>query len=205
MNENRKIYIQKALDSFASGGFLLVHDADREDEGDVFLLSEHATPQKVNQMLHLCRGVFCVALEHSLFNDLVITLMSKSNNSAFGTNFGVNIDAIDVKTNNGTGVTAAERAQTLQKTTKTGAKPSDFVFPGHVATLQAQNPHHRFGHTEAAVELARIVGAKPSVAISEVLNAEGGKASWGMLQEISKQKEIPLLEIEEIKALVLGK
>lgn len=203
MNQKRKEYIQKALAHFAAGGFLIVHDAEREEEGDIFLLSEYATAQKVNEMLHMCRGLFCVALGHQRFLDLGITLMCPENNSAFHTNFGQNIDAIEVKIKSGTGVTAAERALTLQKTAKEVVNPQDVIMPGHIATLQAQDPQKRFGHTEAAVELAKYVSKKDSVAISEILNDKGGKANLAELQAMSDEKGIPLLEIEEIRDLIL--
>ena len=162
------------LSAFKKGEFVMVYDHEREDEGDLFLLAEFVTPEKINFLLKEARGLVCVACEPTILAALEIGLITENNTNPHGTNFCVPIDLAENIT---TGVSAFDRAKTIKKLTDLTAQPKDFVRPGHTFPLRAENPAKRFGHTEAAVELAKFLGVMGVVVICEILNEHGDKAN----------------------------
>ncbi len=183
------------------GEFIIVHDPHREAEGDFFLLAEHATSAKINYLMTHARGMICVALSGELCDQMELPMMVPvdENTSEHGTNFCVLVDA---KKDTTTGVSAFDRAQTILQLADKRAKRSDFVMPGHTAPLRAMVPDKRFGHTEAAVELAKSAGARPAVVICEIMNTAGYKASRSEQEALAAELNCLLLDIGTLKKLL---
>lgn len=193
--------MKEFLEHFKEGHFVMVYDHEREDEGDLFLLADFVTPEKINFLLKECRGMICVASDKALLDQLEINLITENNTNPHGTNFCVPVDlAQDITT----GVSAFDRAKTIKAIVTPATQPDDFVRPGHTFPLQAQNPLQRFGHTEAAVELAKKVQALPTVVICEMLNDEGGKATRAQVDAFCAKHGILTSSLLDVKAYVLG-
>lgn len=188
------------LESFGKGNFVMVYDHEREDEGDLFLLADFVTPEKINFLLHQARGMICVASDKALLDRLEIGLITENNTNPHGTNFCIPVDLLEGVT---TGVSAFDRAKTIIKLVDPATQSTDFVRPGHTFPLQAQDPLQRFGHTEAAVELAKKIGAKPAVVICEMLNDEGGKATRAQVDTFCAEHDILTTSLSEVKTQVL--
>jgi len=187
---------QKILNDFSLGKFIIVFDKKREIEGDFFCLAENITAQKINFLLKYAKGLICTACDEKILDKLEIPLMVKNNKNPHGTNFCVSIDA---KKNITTGISAADRAETIRLLTQKKTTKENFIIPGHTFPLKAQNDYKkRFGHTEASVYLAKKCNKIPVVVICEILNEEGEKASQKELLEISKKNNIPIIELQEI-------
>src|SRR4249919_3695849 len=168
--------IEEALDEIRAGRMVVVcDDEDRENEGDLTLAAQFATPEAINFMAKEGRGLICLALPPSRCDDLGLDLMAAKNESPFETAFTVTIEARDGVT---TGISAADRARTIQVAVDPGASPRDLVQPGHVFPLKAKagGVLERTGQTEAAVDLARLAGLNPAGVICEVMNEDGTMA-----------------------------
>ena len=154
---------------------ILMDDADRENEGDLILAGECVTPEAINFMARYGRGLICLTLTEARCRQLNLPLMVADNNDKNTTNFTVSIEAASGVT---TGISAADRAITVQAAVKSDARPSDIVMPGHIFPLRAQpgGVLTRAGHTEAGCDLARLAGLEPSAVIVEILNEDGTKA-----------------------------
>ncbi len=179
----------------------MVYDHKREDEGDLFLLAEFVTPEKINFLLKECRGMICVASNKVLLDRLDINLITENNTNPHGTNFCVPVDLAYSIT---TGVSAFDRSKTIKALINSSTQSDDFVRPGHTFPLQAQNPLDRFGHTEAAVELAKCVDAKLAVVICEMLNDEGGKATRAEVDAFCAKHDILTMSLLEVQEYVLS-
>lgn len=190
--------LSEVQDAFTDGRFVIVHDPLREEEGDFFLLAKHATPEKINFLLQRARGMICVACDQSILKRLDIPFMvpPDANSSEHGTNFGLLVDAKEGIT---TGVSAADRCTTIQKLATPETTADDFIRPGHTAPLHAMHPSKRWGHTEAAVQLAKSVNEYPVVVICEVLNERGEKASTQELIAMSEEWDMPMTTLEELR------
>jgi 3,4-dihydroxy 2-butanone 4-phosphate synthase/GTP cyclohydrolase II len=154
---------------------ILVDDEDRENEGDLVLAADHVTPEAINFMARHARGLVCLTLTRERCERLQLPPMTAKNGAQHGTAFTVSIEAASGVT---TGISAADRARTVQAAVRREAKPSDLVQPGHIFPLQAQDGGvlMRAGHTEAGCDLAAMAGLTPAAVICEVMNDDGTMA-----------------------------
>ncbi|MGZ8648672.1 MAG: 3,4-dihydroxy-2-butanone-4-phosphate synthase, partial [Solirubrobacteraceae bacterium] len=162
--------IEDAIEDIRAGRMIVVcDDEDRENEGDLTLAAQFATPEAINFMAKEGRGLICLALTPARCDELGLDLMAAKNESPFETAFTVSIEARDGVT---TGISAADRARTIQVAIDPAAAPRDLVQPGHIFPLKAKpgGVLERTGQTEAAVDLARLAGLTPAGVICEVMN-----------------------------------
>src|SRR6476620_11514856 len=162
--------IEDAIDAIRSGEIIIVvDDEDRENEGDLTLAAEKATPEKINFMAKHGRGIICLPMTGERLDELEIPLMVNQNTARLGTAFCVPIDA---KHSTSTGISASDRANTVRAAIDPKTKPIDLARPGHMFPLRAQpgGVLERAGQTEAAVDLARIAGLYPAGVICEIMN-----------------------------------
>ena len=155
--------------------FIMIDDEDRENEGDLIIPAEHATPEAINFMARYGRGLICLALDRHRVETLGLPLVSRQNSSRHGTAFTVSIEARDGVT---TGISAADRSHTIQVAIDPESNARDIVTPGHVFPLAARDGGVlvRTGHTEAAVDISRLAGLNPSAVICEIMNDDGSMA-----------------------------
>jgi 3,4-dihydroxy 2-butanone 4-phosphate synthase/GTP cyclohydrolase II len=187
--------LQKALDAYKNGDLIIVtDDADRENEGDLMLLAERATPEKVAFMVRHTTGILCVALTQERARTLRLPLMVEENQDSKKTAFTV---SVDYKVGLTTGVSATERANTVRALADTAVSHSDFIRPGHIFPLIADigGLKARAGHTEAGV-------AQPVCLLSEIVNDDGSMARGESLAAFAQQHSIPMISVEELKGLV---
>ncbi len=168
--------IEEAIEDFRQGKMVVICDAeDRENEGDLAIASQFVTPEVINFMAKEARGLICLAMTGSRCDELGLELMAAKNESAFETAFTVSIEAREGVT---TGISAHDRAHTIQIAVDTSSKPEDLVQPGHVFPLKARSGGvlERAGQTEASVDLARLAGLIPSGVICEIMKDDGTMA-----------------------------
>lgn len=168
--------IEEAIEDIRDGKMVVVVDAeDRENEGDLTLAAQFATPEAINFMAKEARGLICLALDPKRCDELGLDLMAAKNESPFQTAFTVSVEAREGVT---TGISAHDRARTIQVAIDPRSKPADLVQPGHVFPLKAKDGGvlERAGQTEAAVDLARLAGLTPAGVICEVMNDDGTMA-----------------------------
>ena len=192
--------IEAALDDFRQGKFVIVvDDEDRENEGDFITAAEMITPEKVNFMLRNGRGVLCAPITISRAEELELDHQVADNTSMLGTPFTVTVDLLDGCT---TGVSTHDRAATIRALADPNRKPADFGRPGHINPLYAQDKGvlRRAGHTEAAVDLARLSGLQPAAALIEILNEDGTMARMPQLQEVAKEHGLKIISIRDLIA-----
>ncbi len=194
--------IEEAIGDIREGRIVvLVDDEDRENEGDFILAAEKVTPEAINFMTKYARGLVCLALTPEKVESLGLPMMvpSNQNGSVFGTAFTVSIEAREGVT---TGISAFDRAHTIQTAIQEDARPSDLVTPGHVFPLRAQpgGVLRRAGHTEGTVDLARLAGLAPAGVLCEVLNEDGSMARLPHLREIAEKNNLSLLTIKDLIA-----
>lgn len=204
MNEIKLNTIEEAVLDIRDGKFVIVvDDADRENEGDFIAAAEKITPEMVNFMATEGRGLICVAITEERSKALDLPMMVGSNTSLHETPFTVSVDAIgdDVTT----GISAKDRAITIQKLADIKTKPSDLGRPGHIFPLKAQNKGviRRAGHTEAAVDLARLAGLTPAGVLVEIMNQDGTMARLPQLKEIAARFDIKIVSIADLIAYIL--
>jgi 3,4-dihydroxy 2-butanone 4-phosphate synthase/GTP cyclohydrolase II len=192
--------IEAALDDFRQGKFVIVvDDEDRENEGDFITAAEMITPEKVNFMLRNGRGVLCAPITMNRAKELELDHQVEDNTSMLGTPFTVTVDLLEGCT---TGVSTHDRAATIRALADPTRKPSDFGRPGHINPLYAQDKGvlRRAGHTEAAVDLARLSGLRPAAALIEILNEDGTMARMPQLQEVAKEHGLKIISIRDLIA-----
>lgn len=192
--------IEEALKAFADGEFVIVvDDEDRENEGDFIIAAEKITPEKVNFMVKNGRGVLCAPITMERCEELELDRMVGNNTSILGTPFTVTIDKLEGCT---TGVSAHDRAETIKALADPNSKPSTFGRPGHINPLYAQNKGvlRRAGHTEAAVDLARLAGLYPAAALIEIMNEDGTMARLPQLIEVAKEFNLKIISIKDLIA-----
>jgi 3,4-dihydroxy 2-butanone 4-phosphate synthase/GTP cyclohydrolase II len=190
--------VERALEAIRSGKMvILVDDEDRENEGDLVLAAQFATPDAINFMATHGRGLICLAMENQLIDRLELPMMTEQNQAPFGTAFTVSIEARSGVT---TGISAHDRAHTIQTAIRDGAKRQDIVVPGHVFPLRAREGGVlvRAGQTEGSVDLARLAGLKPAAVICEILKDDGTMARMPDLTEFSRKFDIPIVSIAEL-------
>jgi len=198
MEDFRFSTIEDAISDFKEGKFVIVvDDEDRENEGDFITSAELITPEKVNFMLTEGRGVLCAPITISRCEELGLTHQVENNTSMLGTPFTVTVDKLEGCT---TGVSAHDRAATIRALADPSTKPDDFGQPGHINPLYAQDKGvlRRAGHTEAAIDLARLSGMNPAAALIEILNPDGTMARMPQLIEKAKQFGMCLIQIKDL-------
>jgi len=194
--------LQNALDAYKNGDLIIVtDDADRENEGDLMILAEKATAEKVAFMVRHTTGILCVAMTQERARTLHLPLMVEENQDSKKTAFTV---SVDYKPGITTGVSAQERSNTVRALADLSAVAADFIRPGHVFPLIADNGGlaARGGHTEAGVALSQIVGAQPLSLLSEIVNDDGSMARGQSLIAFATEHQIPVVSVDEIKAYV---
>jgi 3,4-dihydroxy 2-butanone 4-phosphate synthase / GTP cyclohydrolase II len=189
--------IDSAVEAIRRGKVVIVVDAeDRENEGDFVAAAEKVGPEIVNFMITHGRGQLCMPLLPEVCERLKIPLMVESNTAPLGTSFTVPVDHRTAKT----GITAQERAKTIRSILDPTSKPTDFVRPGHLFPLVAKEGGvlRRAGHTEAAVDLARMAGLAPAGVLCEILDEVGNRANRKLLFELARQHDLEIISIEEL-------
>lgn len=190
--------IEDAIEAFRNGEFVIVvDDEDRENEGDLIIAAEKVTPDHVNFMLTNARGELCAPLSISRCEQLGLTHQVDNNTSMLGTPFTITVDKLDGCT---TGVSVHDRAATIRALADPNARPEDFGRPGHVHPLYAQDAGvlRRAGHTEAAIDLARLAGLQPAASLIEILNPDGTMARLPQLREKADQWGLRLISIKDL-------
>ena len=191
--------IEEALADFREGKFVIVvDDEDRENEGDFIIAAEKITPDKVNFMLQHGRGVLCCPITEQRCAELDLMHQVTNNTSMLGTPFTVTVDKLEGCT---TGVSAADRAATIQALADPNSKPETFGRPGHINPLYAKagGVLQRAGHTEAGVDLARLAGLHPAAALIEIMNEDGTMARMPQLQEVAKEFNLKIITIKDLE------
>jgi len=176
---------------------VVVDDEDRENEGDLLMAAEHVTPEAINFMARYGRGLICLTLTETRCRELNLPLMVSNNGTKHGTNFTVSIEAAEGVS---TGISAADRARTVQAAVAANAKAADIVQPGHIFPLMAQSGGVlvRAGHTEAGCDLAAMAGAMPAAVICEVLKDDGTMARLPDLVEFAKEHNLKIGTIADL-------
>jgi 3,4-dihydroxy 2-butanone 4-phosphate synthase/GTP cyclohydrolase II len=193
---------EAALAAYRNGDLIIVtDDADRENEGDLMILAEKATPEKVAFMVRHTTGILCVAMTQERARTLHLPLMVEENQDSKKTAFTV---SVDYKPGITTGVSAQERSNTVRALADLSVSASDFIRPGHVFPLIADNGGlaARGGHTEAGVALSQLVGAAPLCLLSEIVNDDGSMARGQSLAAFATEHSIPVISVGELKAYV---
>ena len=190
--------IESALEAIREGQMVIVvDDEDRENEGDLTIAAEKVTPEAINFMATHGRGLICMPMTGERLDQLEIPLVVDRNTTRFGTAFGVPVEA---KKNVSTGISASDRAATVQVAIDPKAKPSDLARPGHMFPLRARDGGVlvRAGQTEAAVDLARIAGLYPAGVICEIMNPDGSMARVPELAKFAKKYRLPMITIADL-------
>ena len=192
--------IEDVLEDFKQGKFVIVvDDEDRENEGDFITAAELITPEKINFMLREGRGVLCAPITISRAKELGLDRQVADNTSILGTPFTVTVDKLEGCT---TGVSAHDRAMTVLALADPTSSSTTFGRPGHINPLYAQDNGvlARAGHTEAAVDLARLSGLQPAAALIEILNEDGTMARMPQLVEVAKKFGLKMIAIKDLIA-----
>lgn len=196
--------IEEALQEFQKGNFVIVvDDEDRENEGDFIVAAEKITPEKVNFMIRNGRGELCAPISEDRCAELELQMQVANNTSLHETPFTITVDLIG----NGctTGVSMYDRAMTIRALANPDTKPSDLARPGHIHPLRARNRGvlRRAGHTEAAVDLARLSGLYPAAALIEIINEDGTMARLPQLLQIAAKFNLKIISIKDLIAFRL--
>lgn len=190
--------IEEAIEDFRQGKFVIVvDDEDRENEGDLIIAAEKITPEQVNFMLQHARGVLCAPLTMKRCKELGLGFQVEENTSMLGTPFTVTVDKLEGCT---TGVSAHDRAATLNALADPKSTPETFGRPGHINPLYAQDRGvlERAGHTEAAVDLARLAGLEPAGVLMEIMNEDGTMARLPQLRKLADEWGMKLISIRDL-------
>lgn len=176
---------------------ILVDDEGRENEGDLVVAAEHVTAETINFMARFGRGLICLPMEEALINKLGLPMMTKDNGSPFGTAFTVSIEAASGVT---TGISAQDRARTVQVAIDPNSTPQDIISPGHIFPLKARDKGvlERKGQTEGSVDLMRLAGLTPAAVICEIINEDGTMSRRSDLINFAKQHDILLIAIHDL-------
>ncbi len=191
--------IEEAIEDIKSGKMIVVvDDEDRENEGDIIMAAEKATPDAINFMVKYARGLVCLPMTEDRLKQLDLGQMVTYNTDSNQTAFTVSIDASETTT----GISAYERAETIQKSIDPSAKPEDFKRPGHIFPLAAREGGvlRRAGHTEAAVDFSRLAGLQPAGVICEILNEDGTMARTPELMDYVKEHDLKIVTIADLIA-----
>src|ERR1043166_7067223 len=190
--------IEEAIAEIRRGGMvILMDDKNREDEGDLCMAAEKATPEAINFMARYGRGLICLTLTEERVRHLDLHMMVSENTSPFGTAFTVSIDGVKNVT---TGISASDRANTIIAAVADAAVPEDLVTPGHIFPLRARNGGVlvRAGQTEGSVDLARLAGLKPAGVICEIMKDDGTMARQPDLMRFAKKHRLKVVTIADL-------
>jgi 3,4-dihydroxy 2-butanone 4-phosphate synthase/GTP cyclohydrolase II len=178
---------------------ILVDDEDRENEGDLCMAAEAVTPEAINFMARFGRGLICLTLDRAQVKKLNLPMMVEKNKSPYETGFTVSIEA---RTGVTTGISAADRARTIQVAASPAAKPEDLVSPGHIFPLRARRGGvlERTGQTEGSVDLARLAGMTPAGVICEIMKDDGTMARMPDLEEFAAEHDLKIATIADLVA-----
>ncbi len=198
MEENKALdSIEEAIyDLMLGKPILVVDDEDRENEGDLIVLADKATPEVINFMIREARGLVCVPITEERARELQLDLMVHHNTDYHGTAFTISVDHTDTTT----GISAFERARTVKGLIDPSSRPQNFRRPGHIFPLIAKKGGvlRRAGHTEAAIDLARMCGSYPAAVICEVVKEDGTMARLPDLQIFAQQHQLKLISIQDL-------
>lgn len=177
---------------------IVVDDEQRENEGDFICAAEHTTPETINFMITQGRGLVCASLTEQRCQELELEMMVGKNTSSFATPFTVSVDLIGHGCT--TGISAADRAKTIQALVNPLTQPSDLGRPGHIFPLKAKNGGvlRRSGHTEAAIDFPRLAGLKPAGVLVEVMNPDGTMARLPDLRKVADELDLKLVSIQDL-------
>ena len=190
--------VEAAAATLAAGGMIVLTDhAARENEGDLVIAAEHATPAAVNFMVTHGRGMVCVPLTAARAAALDLPPMAPDNSALHGTAFTVSVDYRHGTT---TGISAADRSATIVALADPAATAQEFARPGHIFPIIGDpgGVHARPGHTEAAIELMRLAGCRPVAVICEIMAADGSMAGDAELAELARTHRLPVVSVEEV-------
>lgn len=195
---NFKNTVEHAINVLKAGGMIiLVDDEHRENEGDLVMAAEFVTPDAINFMAKYGRGLICLPLTEEKIQQLQLPMMTSHNRSPYQTAFTVSIEAA-----NGvqTGISAADRAHTIQMAISDKATPADIITPGHIFPLKSRNLGvlERRGQTEGSIDLMKIAGLKPASVICEIMNDDGTMSRRNQLQAFAKAHNLPIVSIQDI-------
>ena len=192
--------VAEVIEDIREGKFIIiVDDEDRENEGDLAMAAEKVTTEAINFMARHARGLICLPIIGKRLDELKIPLMVQNNTSRYSTAFTVSIEA---KHKVSTGISAADRAETIKAVVDPSTKPEDIVQPGHMFPLRAREGGvlTRAGHTEAIVDLARLAGLYPAGVICEILNEDGSMARLPQLEVMAEQFGIKIMTVADLIA-----
>jgi len=192
--------IEDAVEDIRQGKLIVVvDDEDRENEGDFIAAASKATPEMINFILKHGRGLLCAPITRERAEELQLPPMVERNTEKHGTAFTV---SVDYKHGTATGISAFDRARTIQALVDPSTRPDDLARPGHIFPLVAKRGGvlRRAGHTEAAVDLARLAGLKPAGLLCEIMDADGSMARLPRLQEIAKELSLKIITIKDLIA-----
>lgn len=193
--------IQDAIKDIQAGKVVVVvDDENRENEGDFIAAAECVTPEMINFMATHGRGLICAPLTEDRCNELALNMMVQNNTVLHHTQFTVSVDLIGQGCT--TGISVSDRSKTIKSLVSPNTKPSDLGRPGHIFPLKAKNGGvlRRTGHTEAAVDLARLAGLQPAGILVEILNEDGTMARLPQLVEVAKRFNLKIISIEDLVA-----
>jgi 3,4-dihydroxy 2-butanone 4-phosphate synthase/GTP cyclohydrolase II len=190
--------IENAIDAIARGeAVVVVDDANRENEGDLIIAAEKTTPETMGFMVRHTSGVVCMPLEGTRLDELQLPMMVADNTTAYRTAFTVSVDA---KRDTTTGISAADRATTVHALVDPETRPDDLARPGHIFPLRYREGGvlKRAGHTEAAVDLARLAGLSPAGVLAEVVNDDGTMARLPELERFALEHDLAMISIADL-------
>ena len=190
--------IEEIIEDIRQGKMVIImDDEDRENEGDLVMAATHTRPEDINFMARYGRGLICLTLTRQRCQQLRLPLMVNENKTAHSTNFTVSIEGAEGVT---TGISASDRAKTIQAAVAKDAQPDDLVQPGHIFPLMAQSGGvlTRAGHTEAGCDLVRLAGLEPAAVIVEILNEDGSMARKPDLEAFAKQHHLKIGTIADL-------
>src|SRR5438094_4514290 len=195
--------IEEAIEDIRQGKFVVVVDAaERENEGDLTIAAQFATPEAVNFMATHARGLICLCLTEERCDELGLRMMTEHNETPFGTAFTVSIEAREGIT---TGISAHDRSRTIQVAVDPSHGADALVQPGHVFPLRARRGGvlERTGQTEAAVDLARLAGLQPAGVVCEVMNEDGTMARVAELRKVARRFSLRMITVADLIAFRL--
>ncbi len=192
--------IEEVVEDIKAGKMIiLVDDEDRENEGDLCMAAEAVTPDAINFMAKYGRGLICLTLSPDIIEQLDLPMMVPQNQSPYGTGFTISIEA---RTGVSTGISAADRARTVQAAVAPDAKPYDIISPGHIFPLKAREGGVlvRTGQTEGSVDLARLAGVRTAGVICEIMNEDGTMARMPDLEKFAEEHDLKIATIADLVA-----
>lgn len=197
-SEDYEVRVETAADALRRGrGILLTDDEGRENEGDLIFAAEKMTLRQMALMIRACSGIVCLCLTPEKAATLGLRPMVRENTSRYGTNFSVSVEAVEGTT---TGVSAADRLQTVRTAIADCARPEDLARPGHLFPLivHPDGVAGRQGHTEGSVELMKIAGLKPCAVLCELMNRDGSMARRPQIEAFGHRHGYPVVSVADI-------